>query len=376
MKSKVAISIGLSLMIAAAGGEIGSDRQSMMPLAVAASKRVSNGMVVFIRGDVQVIRFNGRLIRPTTGTRIYPGDRLQTTQTGQVLVQCTDLTTQSVSASQNQLNRCPEVSEQSNCPGIIECPHRGNEIAWNNAQIPYIISPRRTKLLNNKPTLRWNPVPGANSYTVSVEGEDANWTTRVNDTQVIYGGEPLKPGGYYLLIVETNTGASSLDEPVRPRGLHFSLLDEDRAKHVRAEAQQIAQHKWTDQTKALALANLYIKNGLISEAVEKLEVLAEGGLETAPIYRTLGDLYLNYLALVPQASAYYLKSIELADPQDVEMRTAVLDELGQLQAAMGKKDEAVHWLTQAQGGCRALQDLECTSALEKQLRDLVSEGGR
>jgi hypothetical protein len=299
---------------------------------------------------------------------------VQTAPTGQVLVQCTDLTTQSVPASQNQLNSCLEASEQADCPGIIECPHRGDELAWNTAQIPYIISPRRTKLLNNKPMLRWNPVPGAKSYRVSVEGEGVNWTTQVSNTQVVYAGEPLKPGGYYLLIVESNTGASSLDEPVKPRGLHFSLLDEDRAQRVRIAAKQIAQQKWPDQTKALMLTNLYIKNGLISEAIERLEALAAGGLETAPIYRTLGDLYLNYLAVVPQAGDYYLKSVKLADPEDVETRTAVLHELGQVQAALGNRDEAIRWLTQAQGGCRALQDRECASSLEKHVRDLNREG--
>ncbi len=378
MKHRVAISVGLSSMLATVYWEIGSNQRSMMPAALATSHTLSNGQIIELNGDVQLIRSNRRMVRATTGTRIYPGDTLRTAQTGQVLIQCADLSIQSVPAGQHQLNRCPKASEQSGgLSGIIAPPHRGDAITWNNAQIPYIISPRRTKLLNDKPMLRWNPVPGATSYTVNVQGEGVNWTTQVSNTQVVYAGDqPLKPGGHYLLFVETNTGALSLDEPVRPGGLHFSLLDENQAQYVRAAAQQITQQNWTDQTKALALANLYIKNGLICEAIEKLEALAAGGLETASIYHTLGDLSLNYLALVPQAGAYYLKSIKLADPEDTETRIAVLDGLRQVQSALGNKDEATSWLTQAQVQCKALTDLECASALEKQLRDSGREGQR
>lgn len=377
MNEKVAISIGLSLMLAAIGWEIGSNGKSKGKVAVAASGRVANGQIIQVSGDVQLIRSNGRSIRPRVGTRIYPGDRLRTAPTGNVLVQCADLTIQSVSANQNRPNACPEVERSSNCPpGVVQCPHRGEEMAWNLAQIPYIISPRQTKLLDDKPVLRWNSVPGATSYAVSIQGQGVNWKTRVSDTRVVYAGEqPLKPGGRYWLIVEVeagaNQGASSLQEPPSPgKELYFSLLTEERRERIRAAAREIAQLKMTDETKALAIANLYTKNDLIAEAIALLEELVEDKVQTAPIYTTLGDLYLNNLELVPQAGVYYSKSLQLADPEDIDSLTAAQAGLGQVQVALGNKDEAIHLLTLALEGAKRLRDTERIGELEKQLEKL------
>ena len=374
MKYRVAIFISMSLMLTAVVWNTSSNRGTMMPMAVAATRRVSNGQIIQINGDVQLKRSLGRIIRPTIGTQVYPGDELLTARGAQVLVQCADLKMWSVEAGENRLNSCLEATEEAECtPGTYKCPHRGDDIAWNNASIPYVISPRRTALLNDKPTLRWNPVAGETNYTVSIEGEGVNWTTQVSSPQVIYSGEsPLKPGSSYLLMVKANsTGVSSLDEPVRPGGLNFSLLGENQAQLVRAAKEQIEQQKWTDQAKALALAHLYTKNDLISEAITTLEELVQSGVQTAPIYRTLGDLYLNYLALVPQARDYYSKAVELASSNNLEERTAAQDGLGQVQKALGNKDEAVRWLTQARDGYKSLGDSERASALEKQLKELV-----
>lgn len=339
MTPRVAISIGLSLMLTTAGWEISSNWMSMIPVAVAASEKVFNGQIIQIQGNVQLMRSPGQVIRPKTGTRLYPGDKLLIAKGAQVLIQCTDLTTRLVRAGENQLNSCPNNTEQAECsPGTYRCPHRGDQIAWTDG-IPYIISPRRTALLNDKPTLRWNPVSGAKSYTVSVEGENVNWKTQVTDTQVVYSGEPpLKPGGRYLLTVVADTGASSVDEPVQPGGLNFGLLDQTQAQRVQAQAKQITQQTWTDQAKALALANLYTENGLIADAIATLEKLVNNGVQTAPIYRTLGDLYLKYLGLVPQAHVYYSKAVELVDSEDVEEQKAAQDGLEQVQKALENQD--------------------------------------
>lgn len=382
MKRMATIFLGLSLMSAIISWEIDSNQKSIMPVAAAAPNRVSNGQIIQISGEVQLKRWNGRVIRPTTGTRVYPGDQLLAVNGAQVLVQCAaDLKTWSAKAGEKSLNRCPEAAEQAECtPGTYKCPHRGDVIAWLEG-IPYIISPRRTAILNDKPTLHWNAVPGATSYTVSVEGVSAegelleNRTKEVRGTRIDYlDKQPLKPGVSYLVMVEANTGASSLDEPVRPGGLRFSLLDADKAQSVQAEAQQISQQEWTDEAKALALAHLYTKNGLIADAITTLEKLVGSGVQTAPIYNTLGELYLNYLALVPQARDYFLKSAELAAPEDTEERTAAQDGLGQVQAALGKKDEACRWLNLAVDGYRDLKDSQRASALENQLRELACEG--
>lgn len=335
MKPRVAISVCLSLMLVTIGWEIGSQQASIIPKAVAVSSKVSNGQIIQIRGNVQLKRSPGRIIRATTGTRLYLGDTLQAANGGQALILCADSTIQSVNPGEERSNSCPDATKQVECTeGTYKCPHRGDEIAWTD-EIPYIISPRRTAILDDKPMLRWNPVPGAKSYTVNVEGEGVNWTTQVSATQIVYSGQPpLKPGSHYRLSVVADTGASSVDEPVSPGGLNFKRLDTDRAKLVQVAAAKIAQQKWTDEAKALALANLYTKNGLIADAIATLEKLINSGVQTAPIYRTLGELYLDYLGLVPQASVYYSKAVNLIDTKDVEEQTAVQEGLARVQQSL------------------------------------------
>ncbi|NES24659.1 MAG: hypothetical protein F6K41_38555 [Symploca sp. SIO3E6] len=367
--TKIAFSISLGLILATAS--------LMIPKAVAASKRVSNGQIIQINGDVQLKRSHGSVIRPKAGTRIYPQDRLLAANGAQVIVQCADLSTLSVERSgEHQLNGCASATEEAQCtPGIYKCPHRGDLIALNDSSIPYIISPRRTKLLNAQPRLRWNRVPGATSYTVSLKGEGVDWKTQVSDTQIVYPGEqPLQPGGYYLLIVRADTGASSTDEPVIPGGLGFNVLKATHTQSVQSQAQEIAQQPWTEQAKTLALVNLYLDKGLTVEAVEMLEDLVNSGVETAPIYNSIGKLYLNFLALAPQAKTYYAKAVELVDSNDIEEQTAAQEGLGKIEAQFGNNQEAIRLLTMARDGYEMLGDTERVSQLDRQLKVLIREG--
>lgn len=336
MKPQVVLSITL-LMLTTMNVEIDHNSRSLISEAAAISGQVSNGQIIQIEGNVQLKRTSTNTIRPTVGTRLYPGDELIAAKGAQAIVQCNDLSTKIVKAGQNQANGgCPNPTEAAQCsPGTYKCPHRG-DIAWTEG-IPYIISPRRTALLNKQPTLRWNAVPGAKSYTVSVEGDNVNWTKQVSETQLVYPSEqPLQPGGRYLLTIVADTGATSVQEPVKPGGLNFSLLDATQSQQIQAQIQQISQQKWTEQAKALALANLYTENGLIADGIAILEKLVNNGTQTAPIYRSLGDLYFKYLLLLPQAATYYSKAVELANPEDIQERTAAQASLQQIQQTLAK----------------------------------------
>jgi hypothetical protein len=167
--------------------------------------------------------------------------------------------------------------------------------------------------------LRWNAVPGASRYTVSliVDEEDVLWETQVEGTEVVYSGEsPLESGVDYLLMVEADTGASSLDDDSPDLG--FSLLDENEATVVREAIEQLVKLDLADETKSFALANLYMLHDLKAEASATLEALEKQRSQTAAIYRTLGDLYLQ-VGLNPLASSRYLRATQLAaEAGDVE----------------------------------------------------------
>ncbi len=362
MKTKLAIFIGLS---------------SIATTALAVTNRIiSNGLIIHTSGEVAIERQNGRIIRPTSGTPIYPGDKLRTAQNGQVMLQCADLGIKAIASGENQLNSCLLAAEKSQAEcsrDLIKCPDRGDgKIAWNSAPTPYIISPRRTQLLNNQPILRWNPVAGATSYKLSLRenGAKLNWEMTVSGTEVVYPTEPaLKPGVSYKLIVVANTGASS-EDAVAEGDTEFSVLDQGEVERVKSEVGAIGQKVPNESAQKLAISSIYLNTNLIAEAIDILENLQKTGVETPPIYRSLGDLYLERLELVPQAESYYSKVIQAAKPDDIEELTAARYGLGQVHAAMRNNLEAMGYLRLAKDGYITLGDLAMAEKIDKQLMDL------
>ncbi len=344
--------------------------------AIAATTSIPNGQILNISGEVQLQRQDGRNIRPTRGTPIYPGDKLQTSQNGQITIQCADLGIKSIKAGENQLNSCLLASEKSKSEcnkNLIRCPDRGDDqVAWNNAPVPYIISPRRTQLLENKPTLRWNPVAGATSYKLSLRENKTklNWELTVAGTEAVYPGEPaLKPGVKYRLIVEANTGASS-ETPVVEGDTEFGLLDEGEMQRVKDAVGAIDKQVPNAAAQKLATANLYISTNLIAEAIETLESLPKSGIETPPIYLTLGDLYRENLQLMPQAEVYYKKAIGTAKPDDIEELTEAHYGLGQVYSSMRNNIKAMSYLKLAKEGYKTLGNVEMVEKIGKQLQDV------
>lgn len=187
-------------------------------------------------------------------------------------------------------------------------PSRGAVAVSDN--IPYIISPRRTLLLNGRPIIRWNPVKDATSYTVIVKGPSGYlWQNEVTENEVVYPGEPvLKPGVYYTIIVDANTGASSLDDENLVQG--FEVINEsDRLNLQNAAA--------TTEEESLKLAKLYRENSLRSEAIAILEKLATRGSDNEEIYQLLGKLYRE-IGLVNLADKYNQKAVELAGRENAK----------------------------------------------------------
>ena len=274
------------------------------------------------------------------------------------------------------MNSCLLASEKSKSEcnkNLIRCPDRGDDqVAWNNAPVPYIISPRRTQLLENKPTLRWNPVAGATSYKLSLRENktNLNWELTVAGTEAVYPGEPaLKPGAKYRLIVEANTGASS-ETPVVEGDTEFKLLDEGEMQRVKDAVGAIGQQVPNAAAKKLATSNLYLSTNLIAEAIETLESLPKSGVETTPIYRTLGDLYREKLQLMPQAEVYYKKAIGIAKPDDIEELTEAHYGLGQVYSSMRNNIKAMSHLKLAKEGYQSLGNVQMVEKVGKQLQDV------
>lgn len=236
--------------------------------------------------------------------------------------------------------------------------------------IPYIISPRRTLLLNDRPKLRWNKVPGVNTYTVSlVKGDRAIWETKVNGNEVVYPGTPqLEPRFVYLLMVKAENGRTS-DEEKLP-GRSFRMLPTTQKQLVKGAIEQINSQKIAEKTKALQRAYFYIGSDLKSEAIETLEALVATGFQEAIAYRKLGDLFWQE-GVTLLAESNYLKAQELASAaKDIGEQAQLEEALGELYGAIGEKQEAVRWLAQAINSHKALGNTQRVKELETQIAKL------
>ncbi len=297
MKPTLTIFRTMGIGLVAATSLMGSTQHWLTAASAAVSDR-ANGQILQIEGDAQVERPNRGWLQPTPGTLLYPGDRLKIALGGQVFVQCADLTIASVSG--DRINTCAEaVRHPRECSAeAFRCPHRGESIV--DASIPYILSPRRTYLLDDRPKLRWNRVADATSYTVQLwAGREVYWTATVSASSMDYPADqpPLKPGMDYTLEVETDTGQSSLDEALVPGGIGFRVLDPAQVQAV-IDARSAIENQNLDPTaRSLALSFLYAEQGLIADSIGELEALMASGTQSESIQARLGELYRDYLSL-------------------------------------------------------------------------------
>lgn len=327
-------------------------------------------ILVDSEGEVQLRRSTWIGYHPTTfGTILRRGDLLQLPRGAQATVLCDGLSVWNVPAGApaGLTNGCPQPSDKilaSGSAGIA-----GVTRGANDATIPYIISPRSTQLLSRTPLLRWND-SGAASYNIQIRGGDLMWEQNdVTQTELTYPGESaLEPGAFYLLVVEDSNGNSSQDEG--RVGLGFSILPEDEAEQVRTYENRITGLNLSSEAETYSTAQLYIKEGLVAEAIQILETMVEQGSQQATVHQSLADLYAQ-IGLLLLAGPRYKEALELAEAQaNVEVIAALQAGLGNLYVGLGNEDQAIQWLTQALTGYEALGDVEAVNAVRRKLEML------
>jgi tetratricopeptide (TPR) repeat protein len=235
--------------------------------------------------------------------------------------------------------------------------------------IPYIITPRMTKIIDDTPTLRWND-SGADSYNVQVRGGDLSWQqTDVTQTKLVYPADPpLEPGVSYLLLVEDSNGKSSKDEG--RVGLGFSLLSETKAAEIKEQREQIMALALSDTARNFALAQYYASQGLIAEGIEILEEMVEADSKEAAIHQSLADLYMQ-IGLFLLAEPRYGEALELAENEgNIERIADIHVGLGRVYLKLGNPDKAIERFTKAQANYETLGDANRVDEVTEWLAEL------
>ena len=310
------------------------------------------------------------------GMMLYLGDRLRTGSQAWVEVQCGDLRTVW------RLGSGGSVLVGSRCPTTTARIRAGRSLGGTNPNIPYVISPRNTWLMDDQFTVRWRPVPGASRYTVRLfrwsDQRDAPerllWERTVSQTQVEYTGvPPLEAGWYYSVEVEADNGASShADQGAAKSG--FQLLFPEDLELLQANLNDF-NPMLSEEGRALFLAGLYLREDVLAEAIAVLEPFVEAGTENLLIYQTLGDLY-SYVGLNALALQHYDQAQTLAiSSHDVVAEALAKLGLAEVNLTLGNGREALRWLRQAKLVYEVLEDKQQVATLQRQINFLESVNG-
>ena len=222
-------------------------------------------------------------------------------------------------------------------------PTRGGE----DLLIPFVIAPRKTKILSNTPLIQWNRVPGANEYTVRLLSPDGElWEKTVQGTKVRYPGSPaLKRDLKYSIEVRANTGSTSTDEGIP--GLAFILIDEGTAQEIATDVELLAEQKLPTEAEAFVLAQIYRQHHLLAEAIALLEAIDRESIQSPATYRLLGDLY-RQSRLNRHAQKAYIEALSIAkNNEDLEEKAASLVALGNIHIVLDDIQQAVKYLEEA-----------------------------
>ena len=248
MKPKTLLAVMLVVVLGVLACSSGNDEKPAPGL----------NLLVVVEGPAELKRKEWSGFHPTAfGTVLHRGDQLRPAKGAKAVVLCDGLTTWTVPAGvpSGLSTGCPPPQK----PVLVRDggtigPSRG---ASDNS-IPYIISPRRTSLLNGQPILRWNEISSKDvtEYRVVIRKEelgDVVWETKAKESGIQFPDDTrLQSGVAYLLVVEAKNGTSSEDEGTPD--LRFSLMDEAEVRRVESIVEELEGLELADEAKSFALA--------------------------------------------------------------------------------------------------------------------------
>ena len=322
-------------------------------------------LVVDVQGNLSLKRRGWSEYAPALfGMAVHNGDLLRLEGTSQATVACSDLTLAKAAGGVNSVP-CKVTRPVLVYGDSLIIPTRAD----TPSDIPIAISPRKTRLLNAYPTLRWSSVPGANSYKITVRCPNLTWSTDVSGkTELVYpnSAPALQPGATYKLTVQANNRSSDEEQGA---GLGFTMLKPEEAQAVRGSEARIRNLGLAEPATRLLMANLYASQGLNAEAIDQLQELAKAAQEPA-VLRSLGDLYLK-VGLNRLAEGTYIQALDLSQKaNDIEGQAAANNALALVYEALGNNAEAIQRSQKALGWYQKLGDSNTAKQIQDRLASL------
>ncbi len=304
-------------------------------------------VLIDFRGNVQVKKAQWKgFIQAESGITLSGEDKIKLRNNASVTVYCSDRNQWVVEQPGTYLVSlgCPEGEAV-----IRLCPDCNNDKLRDPTlkeeklkELPYLITPRYTKVFNEPLTIRWNEVSGATNYKVEV----GDWEGETKENQIVYG-DKLVPGYWYDVKVSLNSGAASTDEYLNHNDSWFIVLKDEEAKTLREQVADINQQELTQEQEGLILAYFYRGNKLNFEAIQVLKGLVKSGSQTATVYQLLGDTYQR-VGLNLMAKEVYQQGLALTvEEEKSEVKAMMQWGLGEVEYVLGNRYKAAEWLEKA-----------------------------
>jgi tetratricopeptide (TPR) repeat protein len=239
-----------------------------------------------------------------------------------------------------------------------------------DALIPYIIEPRNSAVLSDRPNLRWNKVLGVTQYTVTLKnGDTILWTKQVETDAIDYPLDvpALQPGINYTLEVKTNTDRASTEEDIQTTFYRLSDTEADRIR----QAESLFDN--ASESTTLLKTDLYIGSELYAAAIATLESLIKQGSQNPIVYRKLADLYAQSNTDL-LAEFYYQQALPFA-ANNLPEQARIQASLGELYIRFNLSTEAIEWLTQAKESYETLGNQVKVEEIQQKLTDLSTQAG-
>ncbi len=141
----------------------------------------------------------------------------------------------------------------------------------DNAERFYLVDPVGEVILNDRPTLRWQPLNGAESYTVTIVDSRDNSADPVksppSDQTTWQVDRALRRGRIYTWqVAATKNGEEIIAPTPEAPPAKFKVLEQNKAD-------EITQARKTHANRHLLLGLLYARAGLLEEATKELSAL-------------------------------------------------------------------------------------------------------
>lgn len=264
------------------------------------------------------------------------------------------------------------------CPGTPRQlkPTFGISDTWSgqDPSLPYIITPWSGQVLTRTPVLRWNPVPGARQYRVTLQrntfdGWQPEWTVLTDQPVLAYpvNKAPLIPGEEYALQVTAGWRAVASSEEWSPPVV-FSAMGGQESEDAAADIAAVEAMNVPQEFKTLILVQeIYPTYKLFAQGINDLLSLIDAGEESALAYRLLGD-YAVRSGLATVAEDSYVQAVTLADEANqLEERVRAQWGLGVVYNRTGNVNQAQEILNLAYQGAAKLGSQELLGSIDSEL---------